>query len=115
MCAKAAKCRTLDDVVVVVKWMKEVPSFLEFAPYMDEHQLIVYCLCLKLRIIRQYEALCKIGEMPYEVFYVLEGQIGVTNLNVETYNASNLEDRVFHQESKGATIGEASILYNSMR
>lgn len=115
VCSKPVKSRSLDDVTAIVRWMKEVATFAEFAPRMDEQELIVYCLCLKLRELERFEPLCRIGELPYEVFYVLDGQIGVTNVSAEVFSAHILQDKVFHTETKGATIGEASILYNSMR
>lgn len=115
VCSKPTKSRDLEDVILIIRWMKEVATFAEFAPYMGEQELIVYCLCLRLRQLKPFEPLCRIGEAPYEVFYVLDGQIGVTSLNSEVYNAKILEDKVFHTEKKGATIGEASILYNSLR
>lgn len=94
---------------------KEFPAFQEFAHALDEQELIVFCLCLKLRMLEQYEAVCRLGDQPHEVFYILDGKIAVTNVNENIYNEVILKDKIFHLESKGATLGEASILYNSCR
>ena len=67
-CSKPVKSRTLDDVLLIVRWMKEVPTFHEFAPFMDEQELIVYCLCLMLRRLAKFEALCRIGLSKCSMF-----------------------------------------------
>lgn len=99
----------------IVRAKKQFAAFTEFAPALDEQELIVFCLCLKLKTLNQYEALCRLGEQPHEVFYILDGHIAVTNVNQSIYTEAALKDRIFHLETKNATLGEASILYNSNR
>ena len=76
---------------------------------------MVYLLSLTLKTFNKHEALCRIGEAPTSVFYLFEGQIGVTNLNNQVFNTEILKDKIFHTEAKGATLGDASILFNSNR
>jgi hypothetical protein len=115
ICRKSVASRTLEDILNIIRAKKEFPSFQEFAGSLDEDQLIVFCLCLKLKTLESYEPLCRLGEQPYEVFYILDGKIAVTNVNESIYNEKALTDRIFHIETKGSTLGEASILYNSCR
>lgn len=115
ICSKPTKSRSLDDVLTIVRECKEFQSFVEFAPFLDEQELIVFCLCLKVRSLDKYEGLCRVRELPLEVFYILDGEIGVTNVSASNYTEDLLKDKIFHVERRGSTVGEASILYNSTR
>lgn len=115
VCKIPVKKRSLKDVLIMAAWMQEVPSFREFAPKLEEQELTVCCLSLRLRRLHPGEPLCRIRELPTEVFYVLSGSVGVTSANDDVFDPATLPDIIFHTETRGSTIGEASILYNSRR
>lgn len=112
---KNIKERTLDDLFVIFKAMTNFESFTEYAGGMDAQETIIFCLSLCWNTYAQHEALCRVGEPPNEVFYVLDGKIAVTSVNAREFTPLILQDKIFHMESTGSTLGEASIIFNSNR
>lgn len=107
--------KTLEDTISILTTMAGFPNFIENYRKLDVDQLVVFALSLTLHEFEPYEAVCRIGEAPTEVFYVLTGKIGVTNLNNKILTAEIIGDKIFHSEGKWSTLGEASILFNSNR
>jgi signal-transduction protein with cAMP-binding, CBS, and nucleotidyltransferase domain len=95
--------------------MSQYKTFLEHYENLDPEQLMVFCLALVVHRFEPYQAVCRMGEPPSEVFYILEGKVAVTNVNNKILNEEVLEGRIFHFEEKGATLGDASILFSSNR
>lgn len=95
--------------------MSQYRTFMEHFANLDREQLVVFCLALAVHRYEPYQAVCRMGEPPTEVFYVLGGKVAVTNVNNKILNAEILEGRIFHLEEKGATLGDASILFSSNR
>lgn len=95
--------------------MEEFASFRENRRGLDDQEYLILALSLRYREYKPWEALCRIGDAPSEIYYVLEGKIAVTSVNAVTYTEEALQDKIFHNEGAGATLGEASILYNSNR
>lgn len=107
--------KTLADVLNILRVMNEFLTFRENYRGLEEQEIIVYALCLTLREYKTFSPLCRVGESPLEVFYVWDGKIGVTNLSNRTFDEESLKDRIFHTEARGATIGDASILFSVNR
>lgn len=95
--------------------MEEFASFRENRRGLDDQEYIILALSLKLREYSPWEPLCRIGDAPNEIYYVLSGKVAVTSANAVVYTEEALEGKIFHNEGPGATLGEASILYNSNR
>ena len=95
--------------------MSQYRTFMEHFANLDREQLLVFCLALTVHRYEPFQAVCRMGEPPTEVFYVLGGKVAVTNVNNKILNAEILEGRIFHFEEKGATLGDASILFSSNR
>jgi signal-transduction protein with cAMP-binding, CBS, and nucleotidyltransferase domain len=102
-------------VLFVLALMSQYRTFMEHFADLDREQLVVFCLALAVHPYEPFQAVCRMGEPPTEVFYVLAGKLAVTNVNNKILNAEVLEGRVFHLEEKGATLGDASILFSSNR
>ena len=107
--------KSLDDLVFALAIMSQYRTFLEHFANLDSEQLVVFLLALAVHQYEPYQAVCRMGEPPTEVFYVLGGKVAVTNVNNKILNAEILEGRIFHLEEKGATLGDASILFSSNR
>lgn len=82
---------------------------------LDDLALLLLAFSLRFKEFTPLEVLCKLGETPNEVFYVLAGKIAVTNLTTREIDFDSLEGKIYHYETRGAVVGEASILYNSNR
>lgn len=115
VCLKPIEDKTLEDVLLALRALDQFSSFSEYRNGLDDQEFIIIGLCLRYKAFDSYEAVCRIGEAPTEIFYVLDGVIGVTNLTNRFFSEEILDGKVFHTESSGATLGEASILYNSNR
>ena len=61
--------------------------------------MIVFALSIHFKWYNPFETICRIGDMPNEVYYVVEGKIAVTNLSNSIMNSDILEDKVFHYET----------------
>ena len=114
-CTKPTENKTLEDCLNVLKWLETFRNFEENWCELDSQEAIFYALSVRFKVYKPYEALCRVGELPTDIFYILEGKIAVTNLNNVIFNSDILEGNVFHNEGKGACLGETSILYNSNR
>lgn len=95
--------------------MRQFNGYNEFRKDMDDEEYILFGLSLQLKKYKPYQALCRIGEVPNEIYYVVDGKIAVTNLGSLYYNKDMLEGNVFHYEGNGSTLGESSILFFSNR
>jgi CRP-like cAMP-binding protein len=95
--------------------MEEFASFRENRRGLDDQEYLMYALSLRYREYKPWEPLCRIGDAPNEIYYVLSGKVAVTSVNALNYTEEALEGKIFHNEYPGATLGEASILYNSNR
>jgi CRP-like cAMP-binding protein len=93
----------------------EFLSVAESLPGLDVEEMILYALSLQTKSLMPFDILCRIGEPPIEVYYVLSGNVGVTNLNNKVLTQELIQGKIFHTEVRGATLGEASILFNSNR
>jgi CRP-like cAMP-binding protein len=116
MVKKPTNQKTTEDVMEILGVMvHEFVSVAESLPGLDVEEMILYALSLHAKSLMPYDILCRIGEPPIEVYYVLSGNIGVTNLNNKVLTKELIEGKIFHTEVRGATLGEASILFNSNR
>ncbi len=114
-CNKPTNEKTLEDLLQILRAVSEFESFKQYFHKMSEQEVVIYLLSISMEKFDKYEAICRIGDAPTNVYYVYEGLVAVTNLANQNFSESIMADRVFHTESKGATLGEASILYGSMR
>ena len=78
---KPTKSKSIEDILETLRAISEFTSFKEYFAKLEEQELMVYLLSLTLKTFTKHEALCRIGEAPTNVFYLFQGQIGVTNLN----------------------------------
>lgn len=108
--------KTTEDVLEILGVMvHEFVSVAESLHGLDTEEMILYALSLQPKVLKPFDILCRIGEPPIEVYYVLHGKVGVTNLNQKVLTQELIEGKIFHTETRGATLGEASILFNSNR
>lgn len=108
--------KTTDDVLEILGVMEhEFPNTAESLPDLDSEERILYALALQAKSLKPLDILCLIGDPPNEVFYVLDGKIGVTNLKQRVLTPELIEGKIFHTIGRGATLGEAGILFNSNR
>jgi len=116
MVKKPTNEKTTEDVIEILGVMlHEFVSVAESLHGLDIEEMILYALALHAKCLMPFDILCRIGEPPIEVYYVLNGKVGVTNLNNKVLTQELIEGKIFHTEVRGATLGEASILFNSNR
>ncbi len=113
--SKNTEDKTAEDCFMILKALNTFASFHEHWSGLECQEALFYALSAKLKLFETFEALCRIGEQPTEIYYILTGQIAVTNMSNAIFNEEVLEGKIFHLEGKGATLGEMSILYNSTR
>lgn len=116
LCSIPTGKKTIEDILTILAGMKIFKSFVEQRQGLDDQDLLILGLSIKYKVFQTLQPLCKIHEIPNEVYYVLGGKIAVTNKNEEIFKLEQLEiSKVFHYEQKGIVLGEESILYNSTR
>lgn len=114
-CNKPTSEKTLEDLLQVLRAACEFSSFSQYYSKMTEQEVVIYLLSISLETYKKFDVLCRIGDSPSNVYYLYEGSVAVTNLSNQVFTEALMADKVFHIETKGATLGEASILYGSMR
>lgn len=115
ICDKPIPKKTVEDACLLLKTLELFQVYRELKSSLDDMSLLVLAFSLKFKEFMPMEILCRLGETPSEVFYILDGKVAVTNLASREISLDSLDGKVFHYESKGSVVGEASILYNSNR
>ena len=105
----------MDDLNYVLRALENFQVFREFKGELDTEELLFLILSIRFKKFKYLDVICSIGEIPNEVYYVLEGKIAVTNIPSKVINIDDLNNNIFHFEGKGSVLGEASILYSSNR
>lgn len=105
----------MEDVKQVLRTLSEFQSYRESVADLDADQLLCLALCLKVHKAKPLEVLCNIGELPSEVYYVLDGRIAVTSVPSKLVSWETLAKYDCQIEGKGAVLGEASVIYGSRR
>lgn len=113
--SKRTEDKTAEDCFMILKALDTFSSFHEHWSGLECQEALFYALSAKLKLFEPFDALCRVGEQPTEIYYLLNGQIAVTNISNAIFNQEVLEGKIFHLEGGGATLGEMSILYNSTR
>lgn len=107
--------KNLSDVFIILRAMDEFEMFKELKASFGDQELLLLALSIKFKEFKPLDTICRIGDTPQEIYYVLGGQIAVTNVTHKNISHDSLKDHTFHYETKGSVLGEASILYNSNR
>lgn len=95
--------------------MDEFNMFRDLKAGFGVPELLLLAFSIKFKEYSPLDIICRIGDTPNEIYYVLDGKIAVTNLTNKIISEDTLEAATFHHEYKGSVLGEASILYNSNR
>lgn len=115
ICFKPLQQKTVEDAVAILKALEEFQVYRELKGGLDDMALLLLAFSIKFKEFAPLEIVCRLGETPNEVFYVLEGKLAVTNVTTKQISFESLQDKIFHYETGGSVVGEASILYNSNR
>lgn len=99
-----------------MRLLKGFLSFRDHFEFMDDQEIVLFALMLTSKNYAPYQTLCRRGEAPNQVFFVVEGKIAVTALSSKKpFDEDSLKNRILHSEGKFSTLGEASIMFNWSR
>ena len=102
-------------MVTIISFLNQFKNFHEPSQKISEIDLIQIALYIKLKEYKPYEAICRTGDFPTEIYYILSGKIAVTSVVRKYYNEDILKNNTFHNEGTGSTLGQEGVIYNSNR
>ena len=112
---KIPMMRSDDDTSSISAFLSTLPSIANNRHQISDDDLIYLANNCRLLEAKEMDIVCKVGDPPAYVYYIIEGQVTVTSLKATKYDPETLSAHTLSVMGPKTPFGEVSVLSNSAR
>ena len=112
---KIPMMRSDEETTSIAAFLSTLPSIANNRHQISDGDLTYLANNCRLLEAKEMDIICKVGDPPAYVYYIIEGQITVTSLKMPKYDPEALAANTLSVMGAKTPFGEVSVLSNSAR
>jgi CRP-like cAMP-binding protein len=112
---KLPMLRTEEETTSIAAFLSTLPSIANNRQQITDDHLRHLANNCRLLEAKEMDIVCKVGDPPVYVYYIIEGQVTVTSLKAPKYDPPSLNANSLSVMGPKTSFGEVSVLSNSAR